>query len=185
MTRPTACLPVRIAARGSAAVVELFERNRVLVGGDLEDGVRRGVDDPLPRPLVLVAELLDDLGPGGGRVAEHSAAGLVHERVDHVVRESVRVRRKRLGGDDPHQLPVAGGRVLALRPLEEPTRHRGRSRLQRTALERLHVAEPERLEARQVEPADGSRHVAERVRPLVAVFARRPAARRHRRHRAR
>ena len=37
-----------------------------------------------------------------------------------------------------------------------------------TALERLDVAEAERLQVRQVEPADGARDVAERVGALVA-----------------
>ena len=82
-------------ARRLAGLVELLERDRLLVRGDLEDGVGRRVDDPLARPLVLLAELLDDLGPRGGPVAEDAAAGLVHERVDHVVREAVRVGRHR------------------------------------------------------------------------------------------
>ena len=57
-------------------------------------------------------------------------------------------------GDDAHQLPVAGGRVLALRALQQPARDRRRARLRRAALQRLDVAEPERLEVGQVEPAD-------------------------------
>ena len=71
--------------------------------------------------------------------------------------------------DDAHQLPVAGRRVLALRALDEPPGDRRRARLRRTALERLDVAEAERLEARQVEAADRARDVAERVGSLVAV----------------
>ena len=84
-------------ARDLAACVELVERHRVLVRGDLEDRVRGGVDDPLARLLVLLAELLDDLRPGGGLVAEHAARRSVHEGVDHVVREAVRVGRERPG----------------------------------------------------------------------------------------
>ena len=72
--------------------------------------------------------------------------------------------------DDAHQLPVAGGRVLALRALEQAAGDRGRTRLRRAALERLDVAEPERLEVRQVEAADGARDVAERVGALVPVL---------------
>ena len=72
--------------------------------------------------------------------------------------------------DDAHQLPVPGGRVLALRALDEAARERGRAGLRRTALERLDVAEPERLEVRQVEAAHGAGDVPERVRPLVAVL---------------
>ena len=108
--------------------------------------------------------------PEAGLVAEHAAAGAVHERVDHVVREAVRVGRERRRRDDAHQLPVAGRRVLALRALEQPAGDRRRARLRRAALERLDVAEPERLEVRQVEAADGARDVAERVGALVAVF---------------
>ena len=76
-----------------ACLVELLERDRRLVGGDLEDGVGGGVDDPLAGLLVLLAELLDDLRTRRVLVAEHAAGGAVHERVDHVVREPVRVGR--------------------------------------------------------------------------------------------
>ena len=157
-------------AGDAARVVELLERDRLLVRRDLEDRVGGRVDDPLPRPLVLLAELLDDLRPGRGLVADHAAARAVHERVDHVVREAVRVGRERLRGDDAHQLPVAGGRVLALRALDQPAGDRGRSRLRRATFQRLDVAEAERLHVRQVEAADGLRDVAEGVRALVAVL---------------
>ena len=83
-------------------------------------------------------------------------------------REAVRVRRHRLRRHDAHQLPVAGRRVLALRALEQPAGDRGRAGLRRAALERLDVAEAERLERRQIEPADGPSDVAERVRADVA-----------------
>src|SRR5579862_6879498 len=72
-------------ARDAAALVQLFEGDRLLVRGDLEDGVGGRVDDPLARLLMLLAELLDDLGAGGGLVAEDTAARAVHERVDDVV----------------------------------------------------------------------------------------------------
>jgi hypothetical protein len=49
---------------------------------------------------------------------------------------------------------VARRRVLALRPLDEPARDGGCVRLRRAALKLLDVAEAERLEVRQVEPAD-------------------------------
>ena len=78
-----------------------------------------------------------------------------------------------------------GRRVLALRALEQPAGDRRRARLRRAALERLDVAEAERLEVRQVEAADGARDVAERVGALVAVLGRRRAAPRRRPRRAR
>ena len=100
--------------RDAAAVVELVERNRLFVRGDLEHRVGRRVDDPLARALVLLAQLLDDLRPRRCLVPEHAAPGLVHERVDHVVWEAMGVRRHRLRRDDAHQLPVPGRRVLPL-----------------------------------------------------------------------
>src|ERR671934_1470924 len=112
---------------------------------------------------MLLAELLDDLRPRGRLVAENPAPGAVHEGVDHVVREALRVRRERRRRDDAHQLPMPGRRVLALRPLEQPPGDGRSARLRRAPLERLDVAEAERLEVRQIEATDGARDVAERV----------------------
>ena len=159
-------------ARDPAPLVELLERDRLLVRRDLEDGVGRRVDDPLARLLMLLAELLDDVGARRRLVPEHAAARLVHERVDHVVREPVRVRRHRGRRDDAHQLPVARRRVLALRPFEQPPGDRRRARLGRAALQLHHVPEAESLERGQVETTDGAGHVAERVRPLIAELGR-------------
>ena len=64
-------MPAREDLAGdAAAVVELLERDRLLVRGDLEDRVGGRVDDPLPGLLVLLSELLDDLRPRRGPVAE-------------------------------------------------------------------------------------------------------------------
>ncbi len=67
---------------------------------------------------------------------------------------------------------MAGGRVLPARAFREPAGDGRRARLRRASLERRDVPEPERLERRQVEAADGARDVAEGVRAPVAVVAR-------------
>ena len=157
-------------ARDTARLVEIVERHRLFVRCDLEDGVGRRVDDPLARPLVLLSELLDDLRPRRRLVADHAAARAVHERVDHVVREAVRIRREGRRGDDAHELPVPRRRVLPLRALEQAARDRGGPGLRRAPCERFHVPEAERLEIGKIEAADCSRDVAERVRSLVAVL---------------
>src|SRR5262249_33459322 len=156
--RPRYDAPDRVFARedlsgGLTRGIQLIERHGVLVSGDLEHRVRRGVDDPLPRPLVLLPELLDDLRARGRLVAEDAPPGAVHERIDDVMGEPVRIRRKRLRRDDAHVLPVTRGRVLALRALEQASGDGGSARLWPAPLERLHIAEAERLEARQVETA--------------------------------
>ena len=111
--------------------------------------------------------------PDAGRLPIHPPRRrLVHERVDHVVREAVRVRGERRGGDDAHQLPVPRRRVLALRALPRAARRSRRARLPAgSPPSLLHVAEPECLQIGQIEPAHGPRHVGQRVRSLVAVVA--------------
>ena len=110
--------------------------------------------------------------PDAGSVAEHTVPGAVHEGVDHLVREPVRVRRERDRRDDAHHLPVTGRRVLALRALEQPAGDGRRPWLWRAAGERLDVSEPERLHVRQVETTDGPGDVAERVGAFVSVIRR-------------
>jgi hypothetical protein len=65
---------------------------------------------------------------------------------------------------------VTRGRILALRPLDEPACDRGRSGLGRASLERLDVSQAQCLQAWQIEAADGTREIAERVRSLVSVL---------------
>ena len=157
-------------ACGPACRVQLVEEDSLLVRSNLEDGVGGRVDDPLSGSLMLFPQLLDDLRARRGLVPQHATAGRVHEGVDHIVWEAMEVGGKRLGGDDPHVLPVAGRRVLALRPFHQPARNRRGARLGRAAFERFDVAETERLEARKIEPTDRSRDVAQRVRALVTVL---------------
>jgi hypothetical protein len=65
---------------------------------------------------------------------------------------------------------VARRRVLALRALDEAAGDGRSAGLRWAALERLDVAEPERLQIGQVQSTDGSRDVPERVGALVSVF---------------
>ena len=162
--------PGQDLSRRAAPLVELLERDRVLVRRNLEDGVGGRVHDPLARLLMLLAELLDDLRPGRGLVPEHAPSRAVHERVDHVVRKAVRVRRERRRRDDPHHLPVPCRRVLPLGALDEAPCDGRSSGLRRASLQRHDVPEAERLEVGQIEAADRPGDVAERVRALVAVI---------------
>src|SRR2546430_4298367 len=85
--------------------------------------------------------------------AEDPAPGSVHEGVDHLVRKAVRVGRERRRGEDAHELPVTGRRVLPLRALRETTGYRRRARLRWAPFEREHVSEPKRLEIGQIQPS--------------------------------
>src|SRR5262249_54394375 len=68
---PDGVFPGEDLACRPAALVQLLERNGVLVRRDLEDRVGGCVDDPLAGLLVLLAELLDDLRPRRRLVPEN------------------------------------------------------------------------------------------------------------------
>jgi hypothetical protein len=158
------------SARRLAGRVELGQRHGLLVRGDLEDGVGRRVDDPLAGPLMLLAELLDDLRARRRSVPEHAAPRAVHEWVDHVVGKAVPVGGEGRRRHDAHQLPVPGRRVLPARPLREAAGDGRSARLGRAALERLNVSEPECLEVGEIEAADGPGDIPERVRSFIPVL---------------
>jgi len=138
----------------------------------VECGVGGRVLDTIHRALMFLAELQNDLSDGGDLVAQNASTRPVHERVDHIVREAVRIRRHRLRCHDAHQLPVAGRRVLALRPLDQATCDVRRAGLRPTTFERLDVSEAEPLETREVDAADRARDPSEPFRALVTAFRR-------------
>ena len=141
------------------------------MGGDLEHRVGRGVDDRLAGLQVLGAQLLDDLGARGGLVAEHAAADGLGEGVDHLGREAVGVGREGLVEDDPHHLPVAGGGVLAGRPLGHAADHGGGRVDGVDPGDPGQPPEPPRPERGQLQPADRGGGVPGGVGALVAVVA--------------
>ena len=75
ITRPTACSPVMIRARRGACLVELGQRDDVLVGRDLQHRVGRRVHDQVAGLHVALAEVVDHLGAGVRPVAQRPAAG--------------------------------------------------------------------------------------------------------------
>jgi hypothetical protein len=118
---------------------------------------------------VLLAVVLDRVGAAVRLVEQDPAAGRVDQLIEDLVGEAVGVGPQRHRRDDPHQLPVAGDRVLAgaerVQAAVEDGRLGGRD-----ALERQDRAEPEAPEHRQVEAAGRLRDVAERVGAGVAVL---------------
>ncbi len=65
----------------AAPIVELFQRYHVDMGCELEDAVRRGVDDRGAGSEVLFPRLSDDSGSGGGFVAQHLSSDRSPERL--------------------------------------------------------------------------------------------------------
>ncbi len=154
-----------------APVVEGAERHDLLVSGDLEDRVGRGVEDRAPGPHVLGAEPVDDLGARGRDVAEWFATGDRGERLDQLARKTVRKRRKGHLRSDTGHLPMTRDRVLAPGPLRKPGDKRlGRSR-RRDPADLGEMAKPEPLAGRHGKAANSLGNVRDRVRSRrVAVL---------------
>ena len=72
MTRETPCCPVQELPGRGAGGIQLAQRYRLLVSGNLEDAVRRGVHDPAAGPPMLRSILVQHRGSGGRLVAEHA-----------------------------------------------------------------------------------------------------------------
>ena len=97
----------------TAVLVELLQRDDLLMGRNLEDGVSGGVDNQVPGLHMLVAEFVDDGGAGPGGVGQDAAARGLPEGLQHLLGEAVGIGRHGIRGDDAGNLPVADGGVLA------------------------------------------------------------------------
>ncbi len=79
---PADVVVVAVLSGDTAYPVELLEGDDVLVGGDLEHRVGRGVQDQFARLEVPGTEVFDDDGSGGGVVAEERVAGFLLDGPD-------------------------------------------------------------------------------------------------------
>ena len=156
-------------ARGLAHLVQFPERDHFLMRGDLEDAVGRRVDDRRAGAHVLLAQFLDDLGAGGGLVAERPAADAAFELAHHLGREAVRVQRERLGEVNADHFPMAGGGVFAGRSQGAVAVSAGGRGGGSDAGERLDVAEAEARKVGQLHAANAG-DVAQRVAARVAIL---------------
>ena len=156
---------------GAAAGVQLVRRDHVDVGGDLQHRVHRRVDDEVAGAQVLGAEALDRLDAVRGLVAQHPAAGELAHPVDHVRGKPLRIGGQRRRRHHSHELPVAGGRVLAGAQRTQPPVHDRRGR-RRHAAQREDRAQSQPAQDREVQPAHDLGQVPERVGAGVAVGVR-------------
>ncbi len=167
-----AILALQQSACEPGPLVERRESDDVGVGGDLEHRVPARVHDGLARPKMLLPQALDDLGSRRRHVAEHLAPDRPLERLDQLLRKSVRVDRERTIQDDAGHLPMPGGGVLSRRPLREPSVCGPGPRTRLDPLDPGQQAQAEVRQIRRLQPADGSGGVREGVGSLVPVVRR-------------
>ena len=151
--------------------IELVERDHLLVGRHLEHAVLGGVDDRPPGADVLLPQLLEDLGAGGGLVAEHPAPDALLEGLDDLGREAARVGPEGLLGHEPGHLPVSGRGVLAGAALGHLAEGPFGLRVPSAVEGRRQIAQTERAQVRDLHVAR-SEDVPEGVAPFVAEGSR-------------
>ena len=141
------------------------------MGGDLQDRVRRGVEDQFTGPQVVLAVLVEHSGPTEGPVAAEALPRRLLERRHHTGREALGVGGQRPFDPDAHELPVPGGGLLAGPHGADPA-VQNRRRRRRHALNRDDRAEPQRPHDGQLQTPGQLGEMRERVGPLVAIRGR-------------
>src|SRR6266540_691609 len=101
--------------RHLAGRVKLGERDDTLVRRDLENRIRRRVNDPRARSLVLLSELLNDRGAARRDVADYAPPGPGRECLQQFAGKALRKSREGLFEMNAGDLPVPGRAVLARR----------------------------------------------------------------------
>src|SRR5205814_10456382 len=103
-------------ARRLGNSVEPFERDHLLVGGNLKYRISGGVNDRLAGLHMFFAKFLDDLSAARRKVAENSRhLRFADEAINDRFGKSVRISWKGAFQNDSGHLPMAGSGVLAIR----------------------------------------------------------------------
>ena len=103
--------------RDPAEFVQLLRREKLFMAGDLEHAVRAGIDDRGLVTHMLLAKFIQDYRAGFGTVSDDLVADGLLKRFNKGSRETVREGGKSFLHPDAGNLPVAGGRILALAAL--------------------------------------------------------------------
>ena len=165
---------------GHAAVfIQFLHRNHLLMSGDLEHTVRRGIDNQITAKAVGIPVILNHRGSGIGTVAQYASLRFPAEGIQHFLRKSVRICGQRFRRKNACNLPMAYGGILSPGALRHPGNHRsmgsGPLPLPRRAgkLHAVYLKQPQFLHMRHMKiraGRDGSQriyiHVAVRNRIL-------------------
>ncbi len=155
-----------------AVAVKRRKRHHLYVGGNLKHAVRRGVDDGLFRPLVLLSQLLYDFRSGSRVVSQRFHADSPFVLSDKRIGKPGKglKGRLRLQACD---LPVAGDGILALRRLGKPGKASFGAPGRRYPQDAFNIPKPQRLQVGNVQAAAFLFHslcnVVQRMRSRIAV----------------
>src|SRR4051794_14118512 len=159
-------------ARLLTRLIELRQGNCGLVGRDLKDAIRGGVDNPATASAVLLSIPVQDRSARARQVAQHTPPGGPLKFLNQLRRESLRIGRKWALEDDSADLPVARGAVF---PRTGRLADAGRRRWIGDLGQAVHRGTPpesQPLQLGQAQPSYNSRDVAQSVAAGVSVCGR-------------
>jgi hypothetical protein len=139
------------------------------MSGELEDRVRRRIEDPAAGADMFVTVTLDYLGPAADHIPNDCAAGDKRKFLDYFGRKTARVRGKWAAQVHASNLPMTRRTVFARRGWAHASPRPRCITATFHAVERLDVAESKPLELRKIQSAASASDVSQRVASRIAV----------------
>ena len=156
-------------ARNTADFVQTLQRDHVLMGGDLQDRIGRGVENGISAGDVFRTELIKNGGAAGGLIAEESDSGLAFDGADQFGRKFFK-GGERFFQHDPGDFPMSRGGVLPGRTPGHDAETAGLRNAGGRTVEGEAEAEPVKVGRLQTGVVFDD--VSEGVGPLIAVVRR-------------
>ena len=156
-----------------AAAVQLVEAEAVLVRRDLQDRVRRCVDDHAVVTDLFFTELIQDLRAAGALVSDRLMAGRPLQRVHQLLREAcVSEGLEGCDGLQSRHFPVAAHRILAAAGFVEPDPVSFRRNVRRLFFCRMKREQSEFFEIRDIQRSRSFLNMAEGIGAFVSESSR-------------
>ena len=92
--------------------IQFFDRNHIFMCCNLKYTVRRSIHDQRPCLYMLLPVIPDHVCSGVRLVAQNLPSRLTLKRIQHFLRKSIRIRRKRFWRDHSGNLPVPNRRIF-------------------------------------------------------------------------
>ena len=106
---------------------------------DLEDTVRRCVNDQRPCMQMLLPVIMDDLGTRVGLVAQNLVAGLCRKSIQQLLWETFGECRQWIGGKQASDFPVSNRGIFAGAGFPQPRIAPNRAFDRRSAVDAINV----------------------------------------------
>ena len=111
---PNAMLANENFSRNFTIAVKFLHGHIIFVRRDLENAIRRGINDQLTRLNMFFAKVLNNLCTRVRRIAQSTSARQAFKLRNYLLRKAVGIGRQRLRGINPCNFPMPYRRILTL-----------------------------------------------------------------------